>query len=311
MLKIILAFVIDFFVGDPAYPLHPARLMGRAITWGEDYLRAKVEDERQAGAILAVAIPAAVFLITYVIIEGLKSIHPAFSFAAGVFGIYSAISVRDLYREGEAVLHQVQRGDLPAGRTQVARIVGRDTENLDEKEVLRAAVEAVSESTVDGIIAPLFFAALGGAPLALAYKAVNTLDSMIGHQNERYKDFGFVAAKMDEVWNWVPARLSFFLTCAAAYFKEKRHKEAWQAGLPHVLTIRGNSAVPEASFAGALGVQLGGPSSYQGRVVDKPFLGTPERELNTVTLHRCLDLMLLVSWFALGAAVLIWILVKL
>ncbi len=305
MLELIAAFLLDLAIGDPVYPYHPARLMGHAFTSAENFLRARMVNEKIAGAILAFSLPASVFLLSMAVIAVLARIHPLLGFAAAVFGIYSSVSVRDLHQEGERVLRDLEKGDLPAARMNVGRIVGRDTESLDEKEVTRAAVEAISESTVDGIIAPLFFAALGGAPLALAYKAVNTLDSMIGHQNQRYQSFGFFAAKQDEFWNWVPARLSLLLTAAAVFLMRGRTREAWQAGWQHALSLRGNSAVPEASFAGALGVRLGGPSTYQGRLVEKPYLGNADKELEIFDLRKSLQLMIAVSWLALAMALIL------
>lgn len=306
MIELSLAFLLDLWLGDPVYPYHPARIMGHAVARGEDFLRKTVRNEKIAGAILALSLPLIVFLLSFAAIKALYGIHPLLAFAASVFGIYSAISVRDLHQEGVRVLKELKRRNLEAAQKNVARIVGRDTDQLDEKEVTRAAVEAISESTVDGIIAPLLFAALGGAPLALAYKAVNTLDSMIGHQNERYQKFGFFAAKQDELWNWVPARLSYYLIAVASFFVNGRMQEAlftgWQDGMsaPH-----GNSAIPEATFAGALGVRLGGPSTYQGRLVEKPFLGFPKKDFDREDLNKSLKLMMATSWVSFAAALLL------
>jgi adenosylcobinamide-phosphate synthase len=306
MFELIAAFLLDLKFGDPVYPYHPARLMGHAVENGEAFLRSRIADEKKAGAVLAFGLPAVVLILSMAVIAVLGRIHPFLGFAAAVFGIYSSLSVRDLNQEGRRVLQDLRFKDLPAARKNVARIVGRDTENLDAKEITRAAVEAVSESTVDGIITPLFFAALGGAPLALAYKAVNTLDSMIGHKNEKYLHFGYFAAKQDEAWNWLSARLSYFCIALASLIVNGRAKEAlfagWQDGMA---APYGNSAIPEASFAGALGVKLGGPSTYQGKLVEKPFLGFEKKELEAGDLEKSLDLMMVTSWISLAAALLI------
>lgn len=306
MIELSLAFLLDLWLGDPIYPYHPARLMGHAVARGENFLRSALRNEKAAGAVLALSLPVFVFLFSLAVIQGLSRIHPLLGFAARVFGIYSAISVRDLHQEGVRVLKELKRKNLEAAQRNVGRIVGRDTQNLDEKEVTRAAVEAISESTVDGIIAPLFFAALGGAPLALAYKAVNTLDSMIGHQNERYEIFGFFAAKQDELWNWLPARISYYLIALASFFVNGRMREAlftgWQDGMT---APYGNSAIPEATFAGALGVRLGGPSAYQGRLMEKPFLGFPQKDFDRGDLRKSLDLMRVTSWVSLIGALLL------
>ena len=291
-------------MGDPIYAFHPVRIMGKAIGKGESFLRARIRDEKKAGMVLAFSVPACVFILSGILIAVLTFVHPFLGFAASVFGIYSSLSIRDLQQEAQKVLRDLENNHLEIARQDVARIVGRDTAHLNESEVIRAAIEAVSESTVDGIIAPLFYAALGGAPLALAYKAVNTLDSMIGHQNERYQHFGFFAAKQDEFWNWIPARLSWFFTAAAVFITRGRAREALQTGWSDGVAVpRGNSAIPEASFAGALGVRLGGTAAYQGRLVEKPFLGKAEKDLDVLDLKKSIQLMLAVSWVTLAAMI--------
>lgn len=306
MFELTAAFLFDLWLGDPVYRFHPVRLMGNFIERGEIFLRKTISNEKLAGAFLAVLLPVTAAVLAWFLIRLLSFIHPALGTAAEVFGIYSAISVHDLKKEALMIYADLGKSDLPKARVDLGRIVGRDTVNLSQKEVIRASVETVAESTLDGIVAPLFFAALGGAPLALAYKAVNTLDSMIGHKNERYTNFGFFAAKLDEAANWIPARLSFVLSSLAAFFVTGRFSEAVYAGKLHGISGNsGNGAIPEATFAGALGLQLGGPSTYYGgKVVEKPLLGFPKKDFDREDILASIQLMIATAWITLGFAVL-------
>lgn len=300
------AFVADLVFGDPIYPYHPVRLMGKAIERGEVWLRARIPDARIAGAVLAVGLPIFVFTAASMLLIFLSAIHPGLAALAAIFGIYSSLSIHDLRKEAERIYASLKNGDLQAARENTARIVGRETAALDEAEITRACVESIAENSVDGIVAPLFFAALGGAPLALAYKAVNTLDSMIGHKNERYFHFGFWAARQDHWINWIPARLAYGLIGLAVFFVNGRMKEAFEAGKPYVSNPAcGNSPIPEAAFAGALGIQLGGENHYQGRVVHAPLVGKALRPLTKEVIPDSLKLMMAEAWWALGACLLI------
>lgn len=294
------AFLLDLLVGDPVYRFHPVRLMGRMIERSESFLRRPITHEKAAGAVLAVVFPAFIFFLAWSFIFLLGKIHFLLGWTASIFGIYSAISVRDLYKEGVQIYKDLEAKDIESARRDLARIVGRDTHFLNEEEILRASIETIAESTLDGIVAPLFYAALGGAPLALAYKAVNTLDSMIGHLNKRYRNFGFASAKQDELWNWIPARLSFFAIVLAVPFVKGRLKETlvigWKDGMR---AGHGNGTIPEAVFAGALGLKLGGMNFYEGRTVHKPFLGVSAENFQTKHLLGSLKLMMTSSWIVL------------
>ncbi len=294
------AFVLDCLIGDPFYAWHPVRIMGRIIAGAENILRRSRLPLRAAGAVLALGLPIAVFASSFALLALLAKIHPLLAWIVNVYGIYSALSIRDLHQEAVRVYAALRSNDLERGRQSVARIVGRDTESLDRKGIARAAVETVAESTLDGIIAPLFYALIGGAPLALAYKAVNTLDSMIGHLNEKYREFGYFAAKQDEMWNWIPALASCFFIAAAAVFEKVRPAETFFTGWEHgVAAKRGAGIVPIAAFAGALGIKLGGPLAYEGKIVDKPVVGFGEREVNEEDIRAALRLMILSAVSAL------------
>lgn len=306
MTSLVCAFLLDLCIGDPFYAWHPIRLMGRAVEKGENFFRKLISNERWAGGVLAAGLPVLTFLLAWILIALAGRIHPALALVLQVFGIYTALSIHDLRREALRIYEDLKSGDLSKARQDLGRIVGRDTETLEASGIVRGTVEAVAESTVDGIMAPLFYAAIGGAPLALAYKAVNTLDSMIGHLNARYRDFGFVAAKQDELWNWIPARLSWPVTAFASFCLRHKTRAAlaagWQDG---VARGRGNSNIPEAAFAGALGLRLGGPSTYQGRKVEKPFLGTPQKDFEAGDILKSVKLMMAASWITLGVSLLI------
>ncbi len=298
-MSLLLAFVADLWFGDPEYRYHPVRVMGRLIERGEIFFRRFIRRERVAGAVFAVGFPLVVFVFFGAGLFLLQKIHPLLAHVFNILGIYTAISVHDLKKEAEKIHRDLVRRDFEQARKNLARIVGRDTEHLEESDITRAAVETVAESSVDGVVAPLFYAALGGAPLALTYKAVNTLDSMIGHWNERYRDFGFAAAKQDVVWNWIPARLSYGLVVLAAFFSRKNAKAALTVGWNDGVMSGENSAIPEAAFAGALDVRLGGQNCYEGRVVEKPFLGTPHRALDGQVILESINLMLATAWLTL------------
>ncbi len=303
---LVLAFLLDLWIGDPVYPFHPIRLMGRAIERAENFLRRLIPHEKVAGTALALFFPLLVFTFVWSLLFFLEKVHPWLAWFANLFGIYSALSIHDLKKEGLQIYKDLKQNDLEKAKRNLTRIVGRDTSSLDQNEVLQATIETIAESTLDGVIAPLFYAAIGGAPLALAYKAVNTLDSMIGHLNERYRHFGYVAAKQDELWNWIPAKLSYFAVVFATPFVKMRFKEALSVGWHYGMAQDyGNGSIPEAAFAGALGLRLGGTNFYEGRAVDKPFLGLGRKKFEIEDLSASLRLMVMASWMALCGSLVI------
>jgi adenosylcobinamide-phosphate synthase len=305
MTALFVAFIIDLWIGDPVYPWHPVRLMGKAIEWGEARLRLVLKNEYFAGGILAVGLPVLVFVGMSLIFNLCRLIHPALAWTVNMLGMYVAISIHDLRKEALGVFQDLLIGDLSQARQSVARIVGRDTGHLSDEDVARATVETVAESTVDGIVAPLFYAALGGAPLVLAYKAVNTLDSMIGHRNARYERFGYIAAKIDHAVNWIPARLSWLCITIGALFCEKNAKAAFCHGWSFCIQRDAVSDIPQAAFAGALQIQLGGENFYEGRVVGKPLLGEKIHPITPSCIQQSLNLMIVSAWLTLGGCLLL------
>jgi adenosylcobinamide-phosphate synthase len=235
--------------------------------------------ERLAGIVTALTVYSACGFAAFGIIRLAGLIHPLAADIVSILLIYTTIAARDLARHSMAVFRPLIRGDLPAARGQVAMIVGRDVDRLDEAGVTRAAVESVAESTVDGVTAPLFFAMLFGPVGAVVYRAINTLDSLFGYTDERYLRFGWASARIDDVANWIPARLTAPLVALAAAVLRLRPAAA-RAALRIMWRDAGNHASPnagwpEAAMAGALGVQVGGTNYYAGEPVDKPTIGDP------------------------------------
>lgn len=275
-------FILDGIFGDPAWLVHPVVIMGKAITALEKFLRKRLpntsEGERLGGRILAMALPVGTLLITGGVCWLFYRISPILGFAIELLWCAQALAAKGLAQESTNVYRELVKGDLPASRRAVSRIVGRDTAELTSEGVTKAAVETVAENASDGVIAPLFYMMLGGAPLALVYKAINTMDSMVGYKNEKYLYFGRAAAKLDDAANYLPSRLSALLLIAASFFCRENGKNAWKIWRRDRRNHASpNSAQTEAVMAGALSVQLAGPAWYFGEYYDKPTIGDPLR----------------------------------
>lgn len=272
ILSIILAWIMDLCLGDPARLPHLVVAFGKLISKGEHALN-KGAHRMLKGALLALSLVVGTYVITALLLGCLVGI---IGFLVAVLLIFYCLAGTTLIREVREVFRAVDRS-LEEGRMQVARIVGRDTSELSAQEVRTAALETLAENLSDGVIAPLFWYALLGVPGMLAYKMVNTLDSMIGYRNERYKKFGCFAARMDDVANYIPARLTAFLMIVASG-KLSLLGFVWKYGSQHASP---NSGYPEAALAGILNCRFGGPHHYFGREVWKPFIGHNDRLLTT------------------------------
>jgi len=274
--QIAIALLLDLVCGDPRWLPHPVRLIGLLIAVLEVPARRAVPDTRLAGSLTALAVILTAALTTGAMIGIAGWIHPLLGDAVSILLLYTTLAARDLADHSGAVWRALDEGDLTEARRLVSWLVGRDTERLTEPEIVRATVESVAENSVDGIIAPLFFAALGGPVAAMAYKAASTLDSMIGYRSEQYIDFGRTAAKIDDGANWLPARISAPILTAAAAFTGQQAADAWRIarrdGRKHMSP---NAGIAEAAFAGALGIRLGGRMERRGEPVDLPTLGDP------------------------------------
>ncbi len=301
-LIVLIAWCLDAAVGDPEWFPHPVRLMGRVVRRTEMVCLRLVADKRLAGTALGLFVPTVFFAVTWVFASAATGVLAALGAAISVYCIYACMATRCLAGEAHAVMRLLQHDDLTGARRQVARIVGRDTGCLSREDIVRAAVESVSENTVDGIVAPLFYAFIGGAPLAMAYRAVNTLDSMVGYKNERYRELGWFSARLDDAANCIPARLCLVLVPLAALFvKPKRAAAALRVGLRDCRKSESpNAGFPESCFAGALGVRLGGPSSYGGVAVEKPAIGSGDHVLSPEDIRNAVRLMWAVSFFCLA-----------
>ncbi len=283
--ELLVAASLDAAAGDPRWFPHPVRVIGTVIGWCDEHIR-KVSDHRYAlraaGIALALGLPLLVFVLSREALAIADGIGWWLGSLLSIGLAWTTLAGRDLWDHVQAVSVKLDQGHLQEARGAVGMIVGRDTDRLSQEEIARATIETVAESTSDGIIAPLLYLALGGAPVALAYKVVNTLDSMIGHKDERYIDFGWASARLDDVANWIPARLSaifIIMTAAVVLGEPARVGSGW-----HVLWRDGgkhpspNSGRPEAAMAGSLGVQLGGVNFYDGVPDERALLGKGGRQ---------------------------------
>lgn len=304
-------FLLDAVFGDPAWLPHPVVLMGRCITALENHLRTALpktpQGELVGGGVVAVVLPLGTLAVTGLACHLAAALHPALGLALQMFWCAQALAAKGLVQESRNVYRELVKGDLPAARRAVARIVGRDTQALTAEGVTKAAVETVAENASDGVIAPLFYMLIGGAPLALTYKAINTMDSMLGYKNEKYLYFGRCAAKLDDAANWLPSRLAALLWVAAAALTGNSARGAWRIWRRDRHNHASpNSAQTESACAGALGVQLAGPAYYFGEYYDKPTIGDPLRPIEPQDILRANRMMYAESVLALviGLAVL-------
>lgn len=276
ILPLLIGWLLDLVLGDPAWLPHPVVGFGKLIAFGERYLN-KGSHRRLKGALMSLALIALVFALTWLFLSVLP---PLGEVGGGALLIFFCLAGTTLIREVREVFLALDRS-LEEGRKQVARIVGRDTSELSAQEVRTAALETLAENLSDGVIAPLFWFAILGTPGMLAYKMVNTLDSMIGYKTERYKDFGSWAAHIDDIANYIPARLTALLMVIAVG-KPQLAGFVWRNGCNHASP---NSGWPEAALAGILDCRFGGPHYYFGQLFDKPYIGTNDRPLTTVDMR--------------------------
>ena len=275
MIEITLGFLLDLIIGDPQNPIHPIRIIGSLCKTIEKFFRKILKKSlKVAGLMTWILVILIVFLFNYYLLKGAYAINNIFGVVLASIMIYFCISTKALKVEGLKVVKYIIKDDIEGARKQLSYIVGRDTENLDKESILKAVVETVAENMSDGVIAPLFYAGIGGAPLAFLYKAVNTMDSMFGYKNDKYYDFGYFPAKLDDVFNYIPARLTGYFTVVIAFVLWLDYKNSFKIyNRDKNNHSSPNSAHPEAAVAGALGVRLGGANYYFGKLVEKPTIG--------------------------------------
>ena len=307
LLAAICGFVLDLILGDPETltPIHPVVLMGRCITVLESLLRKFLPKTRRGellgGTMLALTLPLGTLLICCLVLMLLERLWPPLAFLTECIWCWQALAVKNLRDEAMRVYRTLKDGTPEDSRAAVSRIVGRDTKALDRSGVTRATVETVAENFSDGIAAPMLYMFLGGAPLALCYKAINTMDSMVGYKNERYIWFGRAAARLDDAANYIPARLAALILIAAAGLCGEDAKAAariWKRDRRKHASP--NSAQCEAAMAGALGLRLCGPASYFGKLYDKPYIGDALREAEAEDICRACQMEKAGSWLCIG-----------
>lgn len=301
-----LAYILDLVVGDPAGWPHPVRLIGGLIDRLVSLARRHFRDSaglRLAGVFIWMVTVGLTYILVILALRVSAKIAPELETVLTIILAYTTLATKDLYVQTWRVVAAVQDGDLPTARQFLGYVVGRETTGLPEPQILRAVIETISENLSDGVIAPLFYLALGGPAMALAYKAVNTLDSMIGYKDDRFKDLGWFSARADDVANYLPARISAALIVAAAALLRldaRRALTTWlREGQAHTSP---NAGRPEAAMAGALQIQLGGPSIYYGQIVHKPTLGVAIYPLSPERARDAENIMLLASSLMVLAA---------
>ena len=292
---ILSAFLLDLLAGDPRWLPHPVRIIGLLIGSAEKGLRRIATNpraEKAAGVLLVIIVVLPVYVLSLSALSTALGMSVVFGIVFAVLMAYTTLSTRGLADAARAVLLRLDRGDIRGARSELAMIVGRDTDTLDEEDIIRAVIESVAENTSDGVVAPLFYLALGGPALAMAYKAVNTLDSMVGYRSRSYRHFGWAAAKLDDLANYIPARITAVVLCLSAWPVVGSGPGAWKAtvrdGRKH---LSPNSGYPEAAMAGALGIRLGGESAYSGMVHKKPYLGDDYRHPDKKDIAKSVQLL--------------------
>ncbi|NJD37369.1 MAG: cobalamin biosynthesis protein CobD [Geobacter sp.] len=300
--QILLAILLDLLLGDPRWLPHPVQGIGWLAQRAEAPLRRLIANPKLAGLVAVVWVVGSTVLVGLGLLKGATLLHPLLGDLVAILLLYTCFATRSLHDHALAVYRPLMAGDLATARQRVSWLVGRDTEQLDEGEVTRAAVESVAENTVDGCTAPLLFACLGGPLGALAYKAISTLDSTFGYKNERYLQFGWASARLDDLANLIPARLTALLVIPAALLLRLHAGNAWRI----FRRDRHNHPSPnggqiEAAVAGALEVRLGGVNSYFGQPSTRPFMGDPLQPLQARYILQAVQLM----WLVYGLTALI------
>ena len=281
MIELTIGFILDIIIGDPNNPFHPVRGIGYVASKFENIFRAILKKNlKLAGFIVWIFTVGLTFIITFAIVKLANNLNNYFGIIIEGILIYFCISSKGLVVEGYKVIKFLVNDDLDGARKQLSFIVGRDTGSLNKEGIVKAVVETIAENMADGVIAPLFYAGIFGAPLAFAYKAVNTLDSMFGYKNDKYIDFGYFSAKLDDVFNYIPARITGILIVLASLILGYDYKNSFKIyKRDRYNHTSPNSAHPEAAMAGALGVQLGGANYYFGKLVEKPTIGDKFKEI--------------------------------
>lgn len=308
-----IAAVLDYLIGDPWNWLHPVQVMGWGISGYSQFVLKRWQDpvrQKQAGVVLAIGLASISGIVGWIIVWGTRLIHPWLSLAIASILLASCFAGRSLRAAAEDVLRPLKTGDLETARSKLSRYVGRDTEDLSEPEILRAVLETVTENATDGVMAPLFWAIvgallpMGSIPLALAYKAVSTLDSMVGYRETPYTHLGWCSARLDDFLTWIPCRLTV-LSLALVSNKPRHVLAICQRDAPQDPSP--NAGWSECAYAATLGVQMGGTNRYRGVVKFKPLLGEPNRPITPEVIQQAMTLTRInvLIWLAIGIVVIL------
>jgi adenosylcobinamide-phosphate synthase len=308
---ILYSYIADLIFGDPRWFPHPVKGIGKLIRFFEKVLESKNNNliDRIKGILLVTSVVGICGGCAYLFIHCLSKINFFWENFAWIFLAYTTLATRDLIHHARAVLKNIKNNHIERARQKLSLMVGRDTKSLSKEQIITSTIETIAENTSDGIIAPLFYLFIGGPILAICYKAVNTLDSMIGYKNEKYIHLGWFAAKLDDVMNFFPARITGILIIAASFILRKDTKNAFRImirdGQKHPSP---NSAITEAAMAGALGTKLGGPRFYQGNVSNYSYIGEEKRTITSSLIGESLLISFLASFLMLlGEILLQWI----
>lgn len=293
-IDLLIAVVLDWIIGDPRWFPHPVIYIGKLIKFLENTFRKLAKNDNELkiyGGFIVLIVSSISFFIVYIILKLLRN-YAILYHVVNVIFLWTTIACKCLKDEALKVYYELKKGDIKEARVKLSYIVGRETQFLSEKEIIRADVETVAENTSDGVIAPLFFAMLGGAPLAMMYKAINTMDSMLGYLTKEYKYIGFFPAKVDDVFNFIPARITGFLICLVSPFVGGNIKYSFKIMRRDRKNHKSpNCAYPEAATAGALKIQLGGTNVYFGEIISKPTIGDDINELSSEDIFKTIKLM--------------------
>lgn len=298
---VFIGFLLDQVLGDPRSWPHPVVGIGKIISFFEHHFnQGSSKVRRRNGVFLTLFVVGGIYLLTWAVVWGAKRLNPFLGLGVSTYLIFTTLAAKSLLDAGVSILSPLKKGDLSEARTRLSWFVSRDTENLSESDIVRGTIETLAENFVDGILSPLFYAALGGAPLAMAFKAVSTLDSMVGYRNERYEDFGWFSARTDDWANYIPARLSVPILLIAGWLRRLSVSHAYKiwkrdsSGHPSP-----NGGNPESIVAGLLGIQLGGINIYHGRTHHRAEMGEILHPMNYTDIILCRRLVQTATWLSL------------
>lgn len=304
MLTIISAYVLDLIFGDPQWHWHPVRLIGRTIERLEGLLNRDRVNKLFAGIMLVILVVGLTTFCVWISLRLVKIIHPIFLYIVSALLIYFVLSIKALAVEANKVYKALKHKNIQGARKGLSMIVGRDTDKLEEPEIIRATIETTAESIMDGIIAPLFYAFLGGPVLAWAYKAINTLDSMVGYRSERFIEFGKAAAKLDGLANFIPSKITCFLISVSSWFYGKDWISSIKWGLKYFFKgPEKNSEATEAAMAGALKIRLGGLNFYNSAPIQKPLIGDDSQPLAIKHIRESIQIAYLCSFLLMAIGI--------